>query len=331
MKKAQIKTKAVTNKKEAFAMQKEQLLNERWYEAYEDEANDFTAFLSSYLGVAGYLDRIGDTPLTAAEVAAGVRKSTAETFGRGLSGLEPPAGLTPMQLAYIIINRHDVALVPPEHMPYPCAPRSCCYIFIYQTDGPDKGTYKTRLEDVILQYEPCCPDHKMAKVASRVHDLAERAQLCASEDLVPVNNGIFNCRTKELMPFSAKHIFIGKSPLDYVPDAVNPVIHNTDDGTDWDAESWLSGLSDDPETMDCLWELLDTALRPNKWFALQNPLYSCIFNLADCNSKSDFATFAQLVTGLSGWTGMGECHANGYLERKDVLEYILWRVLNRDS
>ena len=74
---------------------------------------------------------------------------------------------------------------------------------------------------------------------SRLKDWAPRVTRTMDQDLIAVNNGIFDFRTKELMPFSAKHIFIGKSPLDYVPDAVNPVIHNTDDGTDWDAESWL--------------------------------------------------------------------------------------------
>lgn len=315
-------------------MEKDQILkkvhlpDERWYEAYEAD-NDFDTLFFTYLGVAGYLKEIGNAPLTAAEVVKGVQESTAETFRSRFARLAPPAELTPLQIAYIIMNRHNVALLPLEFMPYPYTPRSCRYIFIYQTDGPDKGTYMTRLKDVILQYEPGCPNHKMEKVESWLSECAEGAQLCTKENLVPVNNGIFNCRTKKLMPFSPKYMFISKSPLDYVPNAVNPVIHNPDDGTDWDAESWLRGLSDDPETMDSLWGLLDIALRPNKWFGVMNPLYSHLYGLS--SRGLDFATLAQLVTGLGGWKGVGECHANSYLERKDVLEYILWRVLNRDS
>ncbi|MBD5402238.1 hypothetical protein HDR58_05505 [bacterium] len=331
MNKDRIPNKVAANQfgKEVKEMQNEQLLDERWYEAYEDADNDADTFLDTYFGATGFLKRIGNASLTAAEVIAGVQASTAETFSWRKA--TPPAGLTPLQLAYIIMNGHDVALMPLEYMRYH-APRSCCYVFIYQSDGPDRGIYRTVLEDVIHIYEPDCPEHKMEKVASWLRDIAKMAKLCTKEHLVPLNNGIFNCRTKKLMPFSPKYMFIGKSPLDYVPHPVNPVIHNPDDGTDWDAESWLSGLSDDPETMDGLWEVLDVALRPNKWYAIQNPLLSLMSNLAaKSDSKLDLATLSQLVTGLSGWSRFGECHPNSYLDRKEVLEYILWRVLNRDS
>ena len=43
--------------------------------------------------------------------------------------------------------------------------------------------------------------------------------------------------------------------VDYNPTATNVIIHNNDDGTDWDIESWMSDLSDDPEVVELLWQI----------------------------------------------------------------------------
>jgi len=43
-------------------------------------------------------------------------------------------------------------------------------------------------------------------------------------DLVPVQNGILNLRTKELLPFEPKKIFFNKLPIGYYPDAKCPAI-----------------------------------------------------------------------------------------------------------
>lgn len=58
-------------------------------------------------------------------------------------------------------------------------------------------------------------------------------------------------------------MFLSKCRVNYVPSAVNPIIHNHDDGTDWDVEGWLSELSDDPEIVKLLWEILGAIIRPN--------------------------------------------------------------------
>lgn len=55
---------------------------------------------------------------------------------------------------------------------------------------------------------------------------------------------------------------MSKSKVDYVDTPVNPIIHNPDDGTDWDVESWMAELSDDPEVVQLLWEILGAIIRP---------------------------------------------------------------------
>ena len=61
-------------------------------------------------------------------------------------------------------------------------------------------------------------------------------------------------------------MFLAKSPINYVPGAKNPVIHDDSDNTDWDVESWFLSLSDDPEIIDLLWKITGAVLRPHvRW------------------------------------------------------------------
>lgn len=84
----------------------------------------------------------------------------------------------------------------------------------------------------------------------------------ANPDLIPVANGVFDYKTKTLLPFSPDFIFLTKCPVPYVPNAANPVIHNPDDNTDWDIESWLADLSDDPAIVSLFWQIIGAIIRP---------------------------------------------------------------------
>lgn len=84
----------------------------------------------------------------------------------------------------------------------------------------------------------------------------------SDRDLIAVNNGIFDYRTKKLMPFSPEYVFTAKSRVNYVPNAVNP--HYTmHDGLDWDVDTWFETLSDDPEVTQLLWEVVGAIIRPH--------------------------------------------------------------------
>lgn len=92
---------------------------------------------------------------------------------------------------------------------------------------------------------------------------AEKVMICDNPDLIAVNNGVFDYRQKILLPFDKQYVFTAKSRVDYVDNPVNPVIHNPEDGTDWDVESWMNDLSDDHEVVESLWEILGAIIRPN--------------------------------------------------------------------
>lgn len=140
---------------------------------------------------------------------------------------------------------------------------------IYQTDGPDEGIYVTS-EDMFrilarqYNYDLTTKDFNEMMIALR--DKVPRKARCKDKDLIAVNNGIFNYKTKQLQPFDPDIVFISKSHVNYNPNATNVILHNNDDNTDWDVESWIQSLSDDDEIVNSLWEILGAIIRPNvRW------------------------------------------------------------------
>lgn len=122
-------------------------------------------------------------------------------------------------------------------------------IGIYQTDGDNEGCYDTRdetLERLIRSYDKTMSLRGVGETVAILRSICKRVERCSDRDLIPVNNGIFDYGSKVLLGFDPEYVFTSKSKVDFVPNARNPVIHNDDDGTDWDVVSWMNGLSDDP-------------------------------------------------------------------------------------
>ena len=142
-------------------------------------------------------------------------------------------------------------------------------IGVYQTDGFDKGIYLTNpdvLSKMVRVYHKGNTKKIYDEVIRVIRDCTETKVRCNDPDLVPVNNGIFDYKTKQLLPFDPDFIFTSKSHVDYIDNPVNPVIHNNDDNTDWDVESWLEELTDDKEITQLLWETIGAIVRPNvRW------------------------------------------------------------------
>lgn len=137
---------------------------------------------------------------------------------------------------------------------------------IYQNDGPNEGIYVT--EDEIFrqtaeQYNYSLTTREFNECMTRLRTLVPRMERCQQPNLIAVNNGIFDYDTKQLYEFHSKYVFLSKSRVDYNPGAMNINIHNDTDGSDWDIESWMNELSDDPEIVHTLWEVLGAIVRPN--------------------------------------------------------------------
>lgn len=140
---------------------------------------------------------------------------------------------------------------------------------IYQYDGVDKGIYVTNdqvLRNIARMYNYSISKREVEEIIDILKDNAPRTYRCCDPDLIAVNNGIFNYKTKELNDFDENLIFTSKSKVNYNPSAQNITIHNDDDGTDWNVEDWVNELSDDPEVVETLWQIIGAIIRPHvKW------------------------------------------------------------------
>lgn len=137
---------------------------------------------------------------------------------------------------------------------------------IYQSSGPDEGTYVTSDEifrSIARSYCYSITSREFNEFMTALRDIVPRVKRCTDKDLIAVNNGIFNYQTKQLMPFTPNKVFLVKSKVNYNPNAQNVVIHNPKDNTDWDVESWMNELADDPEVVNLLWEILGAIIRPH--------------------------------------------------------------------
>lgn len=140
------------------------------------------------------------------------------------------------------------------------------FLGVYQADGDNWGTYDVTSESLgklASQYNPGFADTDFRKIEDALKKIVVRRRVCDNPDLIAVNNGIFNYKTKQLQPFDPDLVFLSKSKVNYRPNPVNPVLHNPDDNSDWDVESWMKELSDDPEIVTLLWEILGAVIRPN--------------------------------------------------------------------
>lgn len=141
----------------------------------------------------------------------------------------------------------------------------------------ERGLYNTNpsaIDRVIYSYNPSFKESDVKEVVRKIKAWAPVKTRNSDRDLIPVNNGIYNYKTKQLLPFDPDMVFVTKSRTNYNPNAQNVVIHNDEDGTDWDVESWMDDLTDDPEITNLLWEITGALLRPNVVWNKSAWLYS---------------------------------------------------------
>lgn len=146
-------------------------------------------------------------------------------------------GLTSAQIADVLLYLYPIANIAycginadPEYD----------VLTMYQKTGKDQGPYSSdikTLRNLIRQYCYNLADNGVLEVLKLLRDKAPRLVRNTDRNLVPVNNGIFDFDKKVLMPFDPDLVFVSKSKINYVDAPSNPVIHNPDNGTDWDVES----------------------------------------------------------------------------------------------
>lgn len=208
--------------------------------------------------------------------------------------------LIPAQIAMILAYSYPIVKIAGADM---SMDSSQDIIAMYQYDGVNKGLYVTSevtIRELIRKYNFTINGRDYNEVMLALMEMLPRKTVSTKPNLVAVNNGIFDYDTKELLPFSPDYIFTAKSRVNYNPNAKNVVIHNDSDGTDWDVESWMSDLSDDPETVNVLWQVLGAIIRPHVPWDKSAWFYSESGN----NGKGTLCELMRLLCGTGSYASI---------------------------
>lgn len=177
-----------------------------------------------------------------------------------------PNALLPIQIAMVMLKLHHV-----KRIAYAGLNSDPEYdvLSIYQPDGDEQGIYVNDaaiFRRIITKYNYAINNKGVDEIMSILITYAQRAERSSDPNLIAVNNGIFDYQNKTLLSFTPDIIFTAKSHVNYNTNAVNVSIHNPDDNTDWDVESWMHDVMDDTELEDLIWKLIGAIVRPNvKW------------------------------------------------------------------
>lgn len=204
------------------------------------------------------------------------------------------------QIAFIIANLHGACRIATSGEN---ADPDYDVVAMYQKEGRNKGIYVTSEDEfraIARSYHLTLSTRDFTEVMVMLRDMVPRRALCTDRDLVAVNNGIFDYANKILMDFEPDYVFMAKSHVDFVPNAKNPIIHNDDDDTDWDVVSWMNELSDDPEIIDLLWQILGAIIRPNVSWNKSAWLYSENGN----NGKGTLCTLMRNLCGAGSYASI---------------------------
>lgn len=178
---------------------------------------------------------------------------------------------------------------------------------IYQEAGENEGIYVTSEDEfrrIATQYDYNLRTSEFEEVLTALRtnckEWVPRKLRNNNPNLIAVNNGIFNYETKQLMPFSPDYVFMCKSHVDYNPQATNITIHNDEDGTDWDVETWMAELTDDPEITQLLWEIIGAIIRPHQRWGKSAWFYSESGN----NGKGTLCELMRNICGKGAYTSI---------------------------
>lgn len=167
---------------------------------------------------------------------------------------------------------------------------------VYESSGPNEGIYNTSdkaLDNLIAEYNMAVVKRDIDDIKQILRRRLPRKRRCMNRDLIAVNNGIFDYKAKVLTPFDPDKVFLSKSRVNYNPNAKNVTIHNPDDNTDWDVESWMAALHNDPQVVALLWEILGAIIRPFVRWDKSAWLYST-------SGNSGKGTLCELMRNLCG-------------------------------
>ncbi|WP_455533007.1 DNA primase family protein [Roseburia inulinivorans] len=181
--------------------------------------------------------------------------------------------------------------------------RMACMVAFYADQGEKEGLYVSNTEDIyriITQFNRTLSKQGIAQVYDEILREAEVKYVNTDPDLIPLKNGVFNYKTKVLLPFSCDMVFVKKIPINFNPLRNTAPVYTNADGTTWNFDDWLLSLSDDPETAKLLLQICGAVLRPRAGWEQILFLYSPVGR----NGKGTFCALLREIAGEGNYASI---------------------------
>ena len=205
----------------------------------------------------------------------------------------PPRTISTLRCAIILQEYIDFCLFDSEEN---------TRLAMYQ---PEHGIYtqnETQLRRAIGWLEPKHNLQKTSEVIYHIWKSVDVKPKTVSRYLIPVNNGVFNLKSKQLEPFNPDYVFTSKIATNYID---KPELTKIDG---WDIEKWFNEVAcGDTQIYQLLWEVISDSINGN---------YSrkkSIWLIGDgSNGKG---TYQQLLHNLIGSENIATLKINQFNER----------------
>jgi putative DNA primase/helicase len=205
--------------------------------------------------------------------------------------------LSPTDVAHIMLHRYYIVNIATAERNID---QDLSMLSMYD-DDPNSTSYglyvnsNSYIERAIQDLSYDLTTHEVGNAMSYIRTHANHTVRGTDRDLVAVNNGIFNYRTKKLHNFHPGYIFMSKSWVNFNPDAEKPMLtHESDPDYTFDIEEWMLDLADgDEELADTLWQIIGAVIRPYVSWNKAAFFYSAVGN----NGKG---TLVELMRNLCG-------------------------------
>ncbi|EGQ3193254.1 TPA: DNA primase [Staphylococcus pseudintermedius] len=158
------------------------------------------------------------------------------------------------------------------------------------------------IKRVISWLEPKLNSNKADEVIYHLKNRVDIKSKTNSPDLIPVKNGVFNRKTKQLEPFTPEYVFTTKINTAYKTQSGVPVIEG------WSVDNWINEIAcNDHGVAKLLWQVINDSLNGNY------TRKKAIFLVGDGNNGK--GTFQELISQLIGAENIASLKVNEFDER----------------
>ncbi|HEC2192903.1 TPA: DNA primase [Staphylococcus delphini] len=252
-------------------------------EVYQKGINDFEVILSDKESVRKMLSELGN------DERAYMEKLWIDEGKKG----KKPTMISPNRCAHILKENLKFVLFDLEEN---------TKLAMYKTEEGIYTQNVSYIKRVISWLEPKLNSNKADEVIYHLKNRVDIKSKTNSPDLIPVKNGVFNRKTKQLESFTPEYVFTTKINTAYKKQSEMPVI----DG--WNIENWLNEIAcNDHGVVKLLWQVINDSLNGNY------TRKKAIFLVGDGNNGK--GTFQELISQLIGVENIANLKVNEFDER----------------